>query len=93
MPTRRWLLTFGAAVLVLPRRGARAEEPQRWMCTYNECDPYVYDPVVGDPDNIAGEHPIPPGVRFEDLPEDWLCPVCGAPKDYFVKTERRWSPS
>ncbi len=39
---------------------------------------YVYDPEVGDPSqNIA------PGTPFEDLPEDWVCPECGAPKDMF----------
>ncbi len=41
---------------------------------------HVYDPAVGDPE--AG---IPPGTRFEDLPEDWVCPVCGAAKSEFVK--------
>lgn len=39
---------------------------------------YVYDPSVGDPDNG-----IAPGVAFEDLPEDWACPECGAGKDSF----------
>ena len=43
---------------------------------------YVYDPGVGDT-----EHGIKPGTAFENLPEDWLCPVCGAPKDQFVKKE------
>jgi len=43
---------------------------------------YVYDPEVGDP-----EHGIKPETAFENLPEDWLCPVCGAPKDQFVKKE------
>jgi rubredoxin len=43
---------------------------------------YVYDPEVGDP-----EHGIKPGTAFENLPEDWLCPVCGAPKDQFVNKE------
>jgi rubredoxin len=43
---------------------------------------YVYDPEVGDP-----EHGIKPGTAFENLSEDWLCPVCGAPKDQFVKKE------
>ena len=33
---------------------------------------YVYDPAVGDPDNG-----IAAGTAFEDLPEDWVCPVCG----------------
>jgi flavin reductase (DIM6/NTAB) family NADH-FMN oxidoreductase RutF/rubredoxin len=41
---------------------------------------HVYDPVVGDPD--AG---IPAGTRFEDIPENWVCPVCGAGKSDFVK--------
>lgn len=41
------------------------------------CD-YVYDPAEGDPDNG-----IPPGTSFEDLPDDWLCPVCGVSKDEF----------
>ena len=33
---------------------------------------YEYDPSKGDP-----EHGIAPGTKFEDLPEDWTCPVCG----------------
>jgi rubredoxin len=40
---------------------------------------YVYDPGVGDP-----EGGIPPGTSFEDLPEDWRCPVCGATKMSFM---------
>ena len=41
---------------------------------------YVYDPEIGDPDSG-----IDAGVSFEDLPEDWVCPVCGATKDEFEK--------
>ena len=41
------------------------------------CD-YVYDPAVGDP-----EADIPPGTAFEDLPDDWVCPDCGEPKEEF----------
>ena len=41
---------------------------------------YVYDPEQGDPDND-----IKPGTPFEDLPQDWVCPVCGAEKDAFEK--------
>ena len=41
---------------------------------------YEYDPELGDPDNG-----IQPGTRFEDLPEDWVCPVCGLSKDEFEK--------
>jgi flavin reductase (DIM6/NTAB) family NADH-FMN oxidoreductase RutF/rubredoxin len=40
---------------------------------------HVYDPAVGDPD--AG---VPAGTRFEDLPANWVCPVCGAAKSDFV---------
>ena len=39
---------------------------------------YVYDPAVGDPDNG-----IAPGTKFEDLPEDYVCPICGVGKDMF----------
>ncbi len=43
---------------------------------------YIYDPEKGDPDgNIA------PGTSFEELPEDWQCPVCGASKDEFEELE------
>jgi flavin reductase (DIM6/NTAB) family NADH-FMN oxidoreductase RutF/rubredoxin len=41
---------------------------------------HVYDPTVGDPE--AG---IPAGTRFEDLPANWVCPVCGAAKTDFTK--------
>jgi rubredoxin len=39
---------------------------------------YIYDPAEGDLDGN-----IPPGTPFENLPEDWKCPVCGAPKEEF----------
>jgi rubredoxin len=41
---------------------------------------YVYNPEDGDTDNG-----IDPGTAFEDLPDDWTCPVCGATKDQFEK--------
>ena len=47
----------------------------KWHCTV--CD-YIYDPNVGDPDNN-----IKPGTSFEDLPDDWICPDCGATLDQF----------
>ena len=47
----------------------------KYVCTV--CG-YVYDPQQGDPDNG-----IDPGTKFEDVPDDWDCPVCGAPKDDF----------
>lgn len=43
---------------------------------------YVYDPEKGDPDNG-----IDPGTAFEDLPDDWICPVCGVGKDQFEAME------
>jgi rubredoxin len=49
----------------------------RWVC--GPCG-WVYDPAEGDPDGG-----IEPGVAFEDLPEDWVCPVCGASKDDFER--------
>lgn len=41
---------------------------------------YIYDPEVGDPDSG-----IKPGTSFETLPDDWVCPICGAGKDQFEK--------
>ena len=43
---------------------------------------YIYDPELGDPDGG-----IKPGTPFEDIPDDWVCPVCGASKDQFEKME------
>jgi flavin reductase (DIM6/NTAB) family NADH-FMN oxidoreductase RutF/rubredoxin len=43
---------------------------------------YIYDPDQGDPDSG-----IEPGTPFEELPDDWVCPVCGATKDQFVREE------
>jgi len=48
---------------------------QKYVC--NACS-YVYDPELGDPDSG-----VPPGTAFEDIPEDWVCPDCGAGKDEF----------
>ena len=39
---------------------------------------YVYDPAAGDPD-----HGVAPGTPFAKLPDDWVCPLCGAGKDEF----------
>ena len=47
-----------------------------------ECGPcgYVYDEAAGDPDNG-----VAPGTKWEDLPADWVCPVCGVGKEEFSK--------
>ena len=52
-----------------------ADFHEKYVCTV--CG-YVYDPEVGDPDNG-----IAPGTAFEDLPDDFVCPVCGVGKDMF----------
>jgi rubredoxin len=47
----------------------------KWRCTV--CD-YVYDPAQGDPANGVAA-----GTAWEDVPEDWVCPVCSVGKDLF----------
>ena len=54
----------------------RDESHDYYVC---EVCGYVYDPDKGDPDSG-----IEPGTAFEDLPADWVCPVCGAGKDQFT---------
>lgn len=51
------------------------EEMQKYLCEV--CD-YVYDPAVGDPKNG-----VQPGTPFEEIPDDWVCPLCGVGKDGF----------
>ncbi len=48
---------------------------QKYRCTI--CG-YIYDPEKGDSDSG-----VAPGTAFENLPDDWVCPQCGAPKDAF----------
>ena len=52
------------------------EEPmEKYRCII--CD-YIYDPEVGDPDNG-----VAPGTPFDQLPEDWVCPLCGVDTSNF----------
>ncbi len=51
----------------------------KWECSI--CG-YIYDPEVGDPDNN-----ITAGTTFEALPDNWECPLCGAPKEDFNPME------
>ncbi|MBW1889548.1 MAG: rubredoxin [Deltaproteobacteria bacterium] len=51
----------------------------KYVCTI--CG-YVYDPAEGDPDNDVAA-----GTKWEDVPDDWECPICGASKDDFEKEE------
>ena len=52
---------------------------QKYQCTI--CG-YVYDPEEGDPDSG-----IAPGTAFDDIPEDWYCPVCGVTKLDFEEVQ------
>lgn len=51
----------------------------KYMC--QSCG-FIYDPAEGDPDGG-----IPPGTEFEDIPDTWFCPVCGARKRDFSPYE------
>ncbi|MBI5575985.1 MAG: SDR family oxidoreductase [Deltaproteobacteria bacterium] len=61
-----------------PRLG-QEERMQKWRCI--PCG-YIYDPELGDPDGG-----IEPGTPFESIPDDWVCPLCGASKDDFEMAE------
>lgn len=51
----------------------------KWECSI--CG-YIYDPDVGDPENG-----VDPGTPFDQLPDDWVCPICRASKDEFNEVE------
>jgi len=53
---------------------------RKYRCTI--CD-YIYDPQRGDPENG-----VEPGTPFEELPEEWVCPDCGADQEDFVPVEQ-----
>ena len=66
-----------APTFLFPEKKEGGLAMDKYICTV--CG-YIYDPEVGDPDNN-----ISPGTPFDDLPDDWTCPVCGAGKDKFSK--------
>ena len=79
------LATFAAntfAVVPAPRV-AVTRRLEKWRCTNQDCEPYIYDPSQGAENITDEENPIPPGVAFEELPDDWVCPVCSDLKDAF----------
>jgi len=61
------------------RKNDKRKEMDKYIC--NLCG-YVYDPEVGDPDNG-----VDAGTAFADLPEEWVCPDCGAGVDVFEPTD------
>jgi rubredoxin len=82
----RTYATVEAAVSAGPARSVATlsaivsvETQQQWIC--NSCG-FIYDPEEGDPDGG-----IPAGTAFEDIPDDWFCPVCGARKKDFEPYE------
>ena len=54
------------------------QKPERFDKFKCDLCGYVYDPEKGDPDNG-----VEPGTAFKDIPEDWVCPTCGAVKEDF----------
>ncbi len=69
--------TYSSEVDKKFEKNMEVEKMDKYVC---EVCGYVYDPEKGDPDNG-----IAPGTKFEDLPDDWVCPVCGASKEAFHK--------
>jgi flavin reductase (DIM6/NTAB) family NADH-FMN oxidoreductase RutF/rubredoxin len=67
------------APVYIEEKKEAAPKMAKYKCTV--CG-YIYDPELGDPDGG-----IKPGIPFEELPDDWVCPVCGATKDQFEKVE------
>jgi len=55
------------------------EKLKKYQCSV--CG-YIYDPKNGD-----ATQGVNPGTAFEDLPDDWICPVCGSPKSKFEPME------
>ena len=54
----------------------KEDENMKYVCPCG----YEYDPALGDPDNG-----VAPGTAWEDVPADWVCPVCGLDKDAFTE--------
>jgi len=61
----------------IEERKEKVSKMAKYECTV--CG-YTYDPEAGDPDGG-----INPGTPFDEIPDDWVCPVCGASKDQFEK--------
>jgi len=68
-----------APTYIKPESTAKSETSENMGPKYQclVCD-HIYDPIEGDPDGG-----IAPGTPFEDIPDNWICPVCGAEKSDF----------
>jgi len=68
-----------AVVFIGYREFFKLKESEKGMYKCMACG-YIYDPEIGDPDSG-----IAPGTKFEDIPDTWVCPLCGVGKDMFEK--------
>ena len=64
--------------LVMPQKAQIKKKGRKKMSKFVCPCGYVYDPEIGDPDNG-----VAPGTAWEDVPEDWVCPICSLGKDVF----------
>ena len=64
---------------ILAEKNRKAVIMKKYVC--DVCG-YIYDPAKGDPDTG-----VKPGTSFENIPNDWVCPECGAPKGDFSVVE------
>jgi rubredoxin/flavin reductase (DIM6/NTAB) family NADH-FMN oxidoreductase RutF len=78
--TLRGKTSANAPTYVNQTKNAENKEEQKMDKYVCEVCGYVYNPAEGDPDSG-----IKPGTRFEDIPDGWVCPICGASKDQFKK--------
>ncbi len=74
-----WYYATGNKLTGIEERKETIPKMAKYKCTV--CG-YIYDPELGDPDGS-----IKPGTPFEEIPDDWVCPVCGADKSDFEKEE------
>ena len=68
-------IIFATEVFIFQLNLKNEKNMKKYVC---DVGGYEYDPEVGDPENG-----IPAGTAFEDLPEDWVCPLCSVGKDQF----------
>jgi rubredoxin len=71
-------VTFRRLTQLLKTHLVKEVGMDKWECPCG----YIYDPEEGD-----AESNIQIGTAFEDLPEDWVCPKCGAEKEFFEKLD------
>jgi rubredoxin len=77
--TKRGTTPSSAPTYLKTETAQEGKRMDKYRCTV--CG-YIYDPENGDPDSG-----VKPETPFEELPESWVCPICGATKDQFEKVE------